>query len=113
MGVDAGQLRALSATLATAGAAHRAAATAVVAKTAADIEATAKNLAPVDTGTLKSSITRDVRGLEAEIGPTVNYALYVEAGTSRAAPQPFLGPATDMHTPEFEAALGKITGGIL
>jgi HK97 gp10 family phage protein len=37
--------------------------------------------APVRNGRLLGSIRKDVRGLEATIGPTVPYAIYVEYGT--------------------------------
>lgn len=64
---------------------------------ALSIEGAAKRLCPVDTGRLRSSITHalgvDVQGLKADIGSDVEYAVYVELGTSRAAAQPFLRPA--------------------
>jgi len=37
--------------------------------------------APVKTARMLGSIRKDVRGLEATIGPTVPYAIYVEYGT--------------------------------
>lgn len=61
------------------------------------IERTAKQLCPVDTGRLRASIThaldRDSRGLVGVVGTDVNYAPYVELGTSRSGAQPFLRPA--------------------
>lgn len=61
------------------------------------IERTAKQLCPVDTGRLRSSIARaldqDARGLVGIVGTDVDYAPYVELGTSRAGAQPFLRPA--------------------
>lgn len=91
----------------------------VVRKTAADIEGTSKQFAPVDTGALRNSIGYDVTGdgrfgqIEAEIGPTVNYGAHVEWGTSRQAPQAFMGPALDRHTPGFVAALEQLGGEVL
>ena len=88
-------------------------------KTAHDIEADAKTFAPVDTGALKSSISIDFTGdgrfssMSAEIGPTVDYAHYVENGTSRMAPQPYLGPAAERRVPQLESALRRIGGDIL
>lgn len=82
-----------------------------VAKTAHDIEATAKQLAPVDTGNLRNSISADIHGLTAEIGPTASYGMFVEEGTSRMAPQPYMGPAFDRHVPAFEAAMLAIGAG--
>lgn len=86
-------------------------------KAARDIEAGAQNRAPVDTGYLRSSISTSVTGsggtVTAEIGPTASYASFVETGTSRQRPQPYLRPATDAVLPGYEAALGQITGDIL
>lgn len=89
----------------------------VVHKTAADISATAKQLAPVDTGTMRASIgyqtDRLAGSIRAVIGPTVNYAPYVEFGTSRQPPQPFMGPAADRHAPGFYRAMEIIAADIL
>lgn len=83
-----------------------------VQKTAADITATAKSKAPVDTGNLKNSIGYNfgMSGGEiyAEIGPTAEYGIYQEFGTSKMAPQPFLTPAFDKHVPAFEKAMNQI-----
>lgn len=61
------------------------------------VEATAKRLCPVDTGRLRASIThaidRDSRGLVGVVGTDVDYAPYVELGTSKAPAQPYLRPA--------------------
>ncbi len=57
----------------------------------------ARELCPVDTGRLRSSIThipgRDSRGYFVDVGSNVEYAAPVEFGTSRAPGQPFLRPA--------------------
>ena len=86
---------------------------AVVAKTTADVEATAKKLAPVDTGALRNSIGSDVIDLDdavqGVVGPTVNYAGYVEYGTSRMSPQPYLNPALAEHEAAFVAALEQVS----
>jgi HK97 gp10 family phage protein len=56
----------------------------------------ARQLCPVDTGRLRSSIIaeqgRDARGFFVQIGTNVEYAPYVEFGTGRSAAQPFLRP---------------------
>lgn len=61
------------------------------------IERDAKRMCPVDTGRLRSSIgralDRDARGLVGVVGTDVDYAAFVELGTSRAGAQPFLRPA--------------------
>lgn len=84
-------------------------------KTAQDVKATAQSMAPVDTGALRNSITvsMGLTSLEAVISPTVAYAPYVEHGTSRMAPQPFMGPAADRHLPALEQALSQLGGDIL
>ena len=87
----------------------------VVAKTAHDIEADAKSLAPVDTGMLRNSISTTIGagGLSAEIGPTASYAAHVEFGTRRMRPQPFMRPAADQHFPSFEEAIELLGGDFL
>lgn len=62
----------------------------------------AKELCPVDTGRLRNSISheRDERG--AYIGTNVEYAPYVELGTSRQSPQPYLKPAITEHLNEYK-----------
>lgn len=87
----------------------------VVRKTARDITASAKSFVPVDTGNLKASIGHsDLRSvgtsgdMEVEIGPTANYAIYVEFGTENMAPYAFMGPAADRHFGPFEQAMAKI-----
>jgi phage gpG-like protein len=68
------------------------------------IEAAAKNFATgvgggprVRTGRLRSSISwalgEDGLGLFVDVGSNVEYAAYVELGTSRAKPYPYLRPA--------------------
>jgi HK97 gp10 family phage protein len=79
-------------------------------KSISDMERDAKIFAPVDTGMMRASTTSTVMGLSAEMGPTVEYAPYVEEGTSDQAPQAFVGPAFDRNAPGFVAAVG-IAGG--
>lgn len=77
------------------------------------VEADAKTNAPVRTGTLRGSIATTTGHLEAEISATTDYADYVEYGTSRMRPQPYMGPALDKNAPVLEKAVGKIAEGIL
>ncbi|HEX8343497.1 MAG TPA: HK97-gp10 family putative phage morphogenesis protein [Actinoplanes sp.] len=93
---------------------------AVVRKSGLQVEATAKLFSPVDTGHLKATIGARFEGdgrhgeMEAVISATAEYARYQEFGTSRQAPQAFMGPALDRVAPGFVAAceaLGGIIGG--
>lgn len=87
---------------------------AVIRKTAADIVRDAQAIVPVDTGALKNSIGFEMTGVfAAEIGPTMNYAGFIEWGTSRMAPRAFLGPATDRNVPAFYAAVAQLGGSVL
>lgn len=106
-------VRALSATLGRVPTRLRPLAKKVVQKTALDIERDAKLKAPVDTGNLKGSIGHsDLRlggdDYSVEIGPTANYGVFVERGTSRMAPQPYMGPAADRHEGPFAQAMAQI-----
>jgi len=66
---------------------------------ALQVDRAAKQLCPVDTGRLRSSITNEIGqdgdGLVATIGTNVEYAPHVELGTSKMAAQPFLLPALE------------------
>ena len=66
-------------------------------------EGYAKRLCPVDTGRLRNSITHAVEESEqaAYIGSNVEYAPYVELGTSRQKAQPYLKPAAENHAKEY------------
>ncbi|MBW1853109.1 MAG: HK97 gp10 family phage protein [Deltaproteobacteria bacterium] len=50
------------------------------------LEAQSKALSPVDTGLLRGSITKTVRGLKGRVYTTTRYAIYQEEG-NRAANQ--------------------------
>lgn len=87
------------------------------------VENYATLLCPVDTGRLRGSITfatatnQDSTREPAEstdgvqetpdensvvIGTNVEYAAYVEMGTSKSSPQPFLEPAVTGHVDEYQ-----------
>ena len=78
-------------------------------------EAVCKQLAAVDTGAMRASVSHDLSGdaasgvIEGEWGPTVRYAPFLERGTSRMAPQPFVLPSLDAVTPGFIAAAEAIS----
>lgn len=88
----------------------------VVRKGTADIERDAKILAPVDTGNLRASIGSDITetatSVTGEVGPTAEYGIYQEHGTSTQAPQPYMGPAFDRNAPAIEAAAAQIATDI-
>ena len=68
---------------------------------------------PVDTGNLRSSITHEVSEGEKAvyIGTNVEYAPYVELGTSRQNAQPFLRPAATEHGNQYRQVLKDTLGG--
>jgi hypothetical protein len=86
----------------------------VLKKTAFDIERNAKAIVPVDFGDLRDSIGHsDMRVISAsnmavEVGPTMDYGGYVEHGTSRMAPQAYMGPSLDRFAGPFEQAMQQI-----
>ena len=76
-------------------------------------EGYAKMICPVDTGNLRNSITHTSGEEQTEyIGTNVEYAPYVEMGTSRTKAQPYLRPAIEDHTDTykriFEACLSEL-----
>jgi HK97 gp10 family phage protein len=113
MGFDTTGLRGLETDLGRASARAVLAASRVVRKSGSDIEADAKVYCPVDTGNLRGSISSDFGVLSAEIGPTAEYGIWVEGGTARMAPQPYMGPAFDRREPEFVAAIAAIGTSVL
>ena len=67
----------------------------VLTRAALLVERTAKQLVPVDTGTLKRSITHEIDTNKkiARVGSNVEYAAHVELGTSKRTARPYLVPA--------------------
>lgn len=84
-------------------------ASAIVRKTAFQIEADAKQRAAVDTGAMRGSIQAVMdTDLEATIAVGVDYAAYVEYGTYKMPAQPYMTPAAEAARPSFDAAFQKI-----
>lgn len=80
---------------------------------AAELEKTAKDLAPVRRGVLRDSIEARVNTSAGKAwvyvrGPATEYAYYVEKGTSKMADQPFLGPAAQIHRRTGERELRRL-----
>jgi len=69
---------------------------------AADVKALAKQLVPVRTGHLRSSIYAKISEWVAEIGAEATYALFVELGTRRMQARPYLYPAIREYLPQLE-----------
>lgn len=70
-----------------------------------EAEGYAKDLCPVDTGNLQNSINHKVSGDYVYIGTNVEYAAYVELGTSRQKAKPYLKPAVADHKQTFQNIL--------
>lgn len=68
----------------------------------ATAESHAKDYCPVDTGRLRNSISNTHDDDSAYIGSNVEYAAYVELGTSRRKAKPYLKPAVTQHTAEYK-----------
>lgn len=81
----------------------------IVHATALGIEAGAKARVPVKTGTLRRSIHTEMSGpTTARVGTSVFYGPYVEYGTVRMAPRPYLTPAAEAARPRFVADMSKL-----
>ena len=62
----------------------------------------------VDTGRLRASITHRIEGNVAFVGTTVEYAAYLEYGTSRIEPRPFLHPALEKNDAYIREKLREV-----
>lgn len=73
-------------------------------------ETYAKQLAPVDTGRLRNSLTYEVDApnKSVTIGSAVEYAPFVENGTSRRIAKPFLRPAIIDHRGDYQRIVENI-----
>ncbi|MEO9246464.1 HK97-gp10 family putative phage morphogenesis protein [Citricoccus nitrophenolicus] len=85
-------------------------------KATIDTASGARELAPVDTGYLRASITvetgTDGSTIYGEVTAGANYARWVENGTPSGshAPQPFMGPAREANKPKWLAAMAQLGG---
>jgi len=84
-------------------------AAALAAKAALDIEARARELAPVDTGALRNSIQAfEVDRFHWIVTSPVHYSAFQEYGTSRMAAQPYMTPALEAVRPIVEAQARRL-----
>lgn len=119
LSLDTSQARALGSRITSNAGRIGAAGSAVLRRAALAIEADAQALAPVDTGALRSSISSSFTGdgrngsMTAEIGPTVEYGVFQEYGTSVMGAQPFMGPAFDRQVGGYTAAVGALLDQVL
>lgn len=71
-------------------------------------ETDAKLLCPVDTGRLRNSIAHAVDRTSVIIGTNVEYAPYIEFGTSKMDAQPFLLPAVRGQLEAYKQVLESV-----
>ena len=74
-----------------------------VADTVVSLANEARQRAPHDTGRLRSAIKSKSDGGNGEVyvDKSVDYAAYVEFGTSTSPAHPFMGPASETHRARF------------
>lgn len=70
-------------------------------------EGYAKKECPVDTGRLRNSITHTIDRDSAYVGTNVEYAPFIELGTTKRKPKPFLVPAATEHADVYRNLLKK------
>ena len=76
---------------------------------ARSIEGKAKQTVPVDTNATRGSIRVDNLGnFSRRIGPTTDYATYLEFGTSRMPARPYIVPAAESERPRLQAAVSAM-----
>jgi len=69
---------------------------------ATEVKESAKQLAPMKTGRLRSSIYAKVHEWVAQFGAEASYALFVEFGTHYMQARPYLYPAIQEHLSKLE-----------
>jgi len=61
------------------------------------IELAPKGDRPHEGPKIAESMTITGQGTRREVGPTARHGAFMEYGTYKDAPQPYMGPAADMH----------------
>lgn len=78
-------------------------------RSAFNIETAAKQHVPVRTATLQRSIhTLKTGEMSAEVGPSVEYGIYVELGTHKMAARPYLIPSAEAERPKLNARIKDV-----
>lgn len=67
-----------------------------------------QQIVPVLTGRLQLSGSHNHTFLRSEIGYNTDYALFVEEGTSKMSPQPYLRPAVETYVPSIIEKLKEL-----
>jgi HK97 gp10 family phage protein len=85
-----------------------------VEKGARDVEARAKQIVHVETGTLRRSIHTVMSngGLTGTVGPSVEYGKFEEFGSRGRGPHPFMRPAAEAVLPKAAAAIKRALAGL-
>lgn len=81
-----------------------------VAEGASIVRDRARALCPVRTGALRNSISAESSGNKAEISAEKEYGVFVEFGTSKMSPKPFMVPALLESTEEITARIAEAIG---
>lgn len=76
----------------------------------AELQKSMMQKAAVDTGNMKRSIklVKKDGGYGVEVGPTVNYAPYVEFGTRYMTAQPFIRPSYEQQKTKFIQDIARL-----
>ena len=88
-------------------------------KATLDTQRVARERAPVDTGYLRSSIAVTVQpgssagALVGEVTAGADYAVWIENGTSRTRPQPYMRPAFEQSRDVWVQMIEQIGGRVL
>lgn len=80
----------------------------IVARHTIALAAKMKRECPVDTGFLRNSIVFEVSALRGEVGPTADYAVYVNYGTRYMTANEFIGRAFNYQKALFLAEIGRL-----
>lgn len=71
-----------------------------------------RQITPVDTGRLRSSISHRLQGDSAvAIGTNVEYATYVEMGTSKMKAKPYLRPGIENNAEQYRDIIKQYLSG--